>query len=88
VPAVPALKVGASLTWQDAIYNRIDDSTTLHQGAYAQLGLMASYAISRNISLALNLNNVTDKKHLTSLYWTQSLYAPGRNGSATLSWKY
>jgi hypothetical protein len=25
---------------------------------------------------------------LTSLYWTQSLYAAGRNGSATLSWKY
>ena len=88
VPAVPALKVGASLTWQDAIHNKVDDNTTLHQGAYAQLGLMASYNISRNVSLSLNLNNVTDKKHLTSLYWTQSLYAAGRNGSATLSWKY
>ena len=49
---------------------------------------MASYDLTKNVSLSLNLNNVTDKKHLTSLYWDQSLYAAGRNGSATLSWKY
>ncbi len=88
VAGVPKLKVGASLSWQDAISNKVSDTLTLHQGAYAQLGLMANYDISRNVSLSLNLNNVTDKKHLTSLYWTQSLYAAGRNGSATLSWKY
>ncbi|MBB5368820.1 MULTISPECIES: TonB-dependent siderophore receptor [unclassified Janthinobacterium] len=88
VAGLPALKVGASLTWQDAIYNKVSDTITLRQGSYAQLGLLASYDISRNVSLSLNLNNVTDNKHLTSLYWTQALYAPGRNGSATLSWKY
>ena len=37
---------------------------------------------------SVNLNNVTDKKYLTSLYWTQSLYAAPRNGSATLTWTY
>ncbi|WP_254926709.1 TonB-dependent siderophore receptor [Janthinobacterium sp. PC23-8] len=88
VAAVPKLKVGASLTWQDAIDLKVADAVTLRQGAYAQLGLMADYELTNNVSLALNLNNVTDKKHLTSLYWTQSLYAAGRNGSATLSWKY
>ena len=85
---LPALKVGANLNWQDAIYNQVSDTLTLRQGSYAQLGLLASYDISRNVSLSLNLNNVTDNKHLTSLYWTQALYAPGRNGSVTLSWKY
>jgi outer membrane receptor for ferric coprogen and ferric-rhodotorulic acid len=86
--SLPQLKVGANLSWQDAIYYKVDDSVTLHQSAYAELALMASYEISRNVSLSLNLNNATNKKHLTSLYWTQSLYAAGRNGSATLSWKY
>ena len=80
--------MGASLTWQDAIDLKVADAVTLRQGAYAQLGLMANYELTNNVSLALNLNNVTDKKHLTSLYWTQSLYAAGRSGSATLSWKY
>ena len=88
VPAVPKLKVGANLTWQDDIHLTVSDAITLRQGAYAQLGLMASYDLTKNVSLSLNLNNVTDKKHLTSLYWDQSLYAAGRNGSATLSWKY
>ena len=88
LPALPKLKVGASLRWQDQIHLAVSDAVTLRQGAYADLGLMASYELSRNVSLALNLNNVTDKKHLTSLYWDQSLYAAGRNGSATLSWKY
>lgn len=88
LPAVPKLKVGATLRWQDQIHLTVSDAVTLRQGAYADLGLMASYDLSKNVSLSLNLNNVTDKKHLTSLYWDQSLYAAGRNGSATLSWKY
>ena len=88
VPAVPKLKVGANLTWQDDIHLAVGDTIDLRQGAYAQLGLMASYDLTKNVSLSLNLNNATDKKHLTSLYWDQSLYAAGRNGSATLSWKY
>lgn len=88
LPALPKLKVGATLRWQDQIHLAVSDAVTLRQGAYADLGLMASYDLSKNVSLALNLNNVTNKKHLTSLYWDQSLYAAGRNGSATLSWKY
>jgi len=49
---------------------------------------MARYQIDKHLTLSVNLNNVTDKKHLTSLYWTQSYYAAPRNGSATLSWTY
>jgi outer membrane receptor for ferric coprogen and ferric-rhodotorulic acid len=88
VPAVPALKVGGTLAWQS--------ETSLEQGAgirtvqssYGTLGLMARYQIDKNLALSVNLNNVNDKKHLTSLYWTQAYYAAPRNGSATLSWTY
>jgi len=88
LPAVPALKVGGSLRWQAKSSVDQGGGITTTQSSYAVLGLMARYQLDRNLSLALNLNNITDKKYLTSLYWTQSYYAAPRNGSATLTWTY
>jgi outer membrane receptor for ferric coprogen and ferric-rhodotorulic acid len=88
VAGLPALKVGATAAWQNQIHVDQEPGIVTTQGAYATLGLMARYDIDKHLSLSLNLNNVTDKKYLTSLYWTQSLYAAPRNGSATLSWSY
>jgi outer membrane receptor for ferric coprogen and ferric-rhodotorulic acid len=88
IPALPALKTGASLTWQSDIHIDQEPGIVTTQAAYATLGLMARYDIDKHLSLSVNLNNVTDKKYLTSLYWTQSLYAAPRNGSATLTWTY
>jgi outer membrane receptor for ferric coprogen and ferric-rhodotorulic acid len=88
VPGLPALKVGATAAWQSDIHIDQEPGVVTTQASYATLGLMARYQIDKHLSLSLNLNNVTDKKYLTSLYWTQSLYAAPRNGSATLSWSY
>lgn len=88
LPALPALKVGGSLRWQAKSSVDQGGGITTTQSSYAVLGLMARYQLDRNLSLALNLNNITDKKYLTSLYWTQSYYAAPRNGSATLTWTY
>jgi outer membrane receptor for ferric coprogen and ferric-rhodotorulic acid len=88
VPAVPALKVGATLAWQSETSVDQEPGIRTVQSSYATLGLMARYQIDKNLSLSVNLNNVNDKKHLTSLYWTQAYYAAPRNGSATLSWSY
>ncbi|WP_229263117.1 TonB-dependent siderophore receptor [Duganella dendranthematis] len=86
--AEPKLKVGATLAWQSETSTDQEPGIRTVQPSYATLGLMARYEIDKHLSLSLNLNNVTDKKYLTSLYWTQSLYAAPRNGSATLSWTY
>lgn len=88
LPALPALKVGGSLRWQAKSSVDQGSGITTTQPSYAVLGLMARYQLGKNLSLSLNLNNVTDKKYLTSLYWTQSYYAAPRNGSATLTWTY
>lgn len=88
VPAMPQLKVGGTLAWQNAIWIDQGGGIKTTQASYATLGLMARYEIDKHLALSLNLNNVTDKKYLTSLYWTQSLYAAPRNGSATLTWTY
>jgi outer membrane receptor for ferric coprogen and ferric-rhodotorulic acid len=88
VPAMPQLKVGGTLAWQNAIWIDQGGGVRTTQASYATLGLMARYEIDKHLALSVNLNNVTDKKYLTSLYWTQSLYAAPRNGSATLTWTY
>jgi outer membrane receptor for ferric coprogen and ferric-rhodotorulic acid len=49
---------------------------------------MAQYAISPKLLLAANVNNVTDKRYLSSLFWTQSFYAAPRNASVSLTWRY
>lgn len=84
---LPALKVGASVNWQSKIY--LDDVVAvIRQGSYATVGLMAQYDINPHLKLNANLNNVTDKRHLTSLYWDQSYYAAPRNASVSLNWTY
>lgn len=98
VPGLEQLKVGASLSWQDAIKRDValtgDDGYTaigsaeVEQEAYALLNLMANYEFDQNWSAAVNLNNVTNEKYLTSLYWDQAYYGAPRNASLSVSWKY
>ena len=83
IPGLEQLKVGASLNWQDDIHNGIAE-----QDAYALVNLMASYDIDPNWTVSANLNNLTDEKYLTSLYWTQAYYGAPRNASMSVSWKY
>ncbi|MNQ64958.1 Ferric-pseudobactin receptor precursor [compost metagenome] len=92
LPQLPQLKVGANLSWQDAIHRDVslaDGSTgKIEQDSYALVGLMASYDIDPNWSVAANLNNLTDEKYISSLYWEQGYYGAPRNASMTVSWKY
>jgi outer membrane receptor for ferric coprogen and ferric-rhodotorulic acid len=84
---LPQLRVGAALRYQSDVAN-LDGTVQLEQKAYALLDLMARYEFTRNLSLAVNLNNATNKKYLSSLYWTQAYYGAPRNVSATLRWAY
>ncbi|MGG2398836.1 TonB-dependent siderophore receptor [Pseudomonas sp. SH1-B] len=98
IPGMEKLKIGAAVRWQDDIKIAVpltaDDGFTsigtadAKQKAYAVVDLMASYDIDPNWSVSANLNNLTDEKYLSSLYWTQAYYGAPRNVSATLTWKY
>lgn len=95
---LPQLSVGAQLDWQDNIF-RTQDAVVAEgypnagapivtrQDAYALVDLMASYELSENLSLSLNIKNVTDEKYINSLYWAQGYYGAPRSYLATLSWK-
>jgi outer membrane receptor for ferric coprogen and ferric-rhodotorulic acid len=88
------LKLGATLSWQSRMYRDQDAVSTTTgqeiyttQPAFALLGVMAHYDIDRNWSVTANLNNLTDEKYLTSLYWSQGYYGAGLNGTVTINWK-
>lgn len=88
LPIHEKLKVGMNLSWQDDIRRDQGGGITTKQSAYALINLMARYDITDKISAAVNLDNVTNKKYLTSLYWSQGYYGAPRSVSVSLNWKF
>ncbi|WP_189455493.1 TonB-dependent siderophore receptor [Cognatilysobacter bugurensis] len=94
VSQLQGLRLGAIARWQDDIYR--EQSLVLPNGApvitrqdtYATLGLMAGYRFQSGWDATLNVDNVTDEKHLASLYWEQGFYAPPRSVSLTLGYRF
>ena len=97
IPMIEGLTVGANLRWQDTIsrdqgvvaagFVNAGSQIITTQKAYSVVDLMASYNFTDYLGLALNANNITNKKYLNSLYWAQSYYGAPANYSATLTWK-
>ena len=94
VPALRGLKVGANLRWQDAItrdqgvLDTQGREIVTRQAAYALLGLMARYDFDPSWSATLNVDNVTNRKYLTSLYWDQAYYGAPRHYSLNVTWRF
>ena len=87
-PMMDQLKVGGGLNWQDDIQRTHSAGHTIKQDAYATLRLFASYQLNERLSLSVNGNNLTDEKYISSLYWDQGFYAPPRNFTASVNWRY
>ena len=85
-----------NLRWQSAIdreavaYDDLGTATPLRiqQSSYALLGLMANYDINTRWSATLNLDNVTDEKSLTSLYWEQGYYGAPRGVTVSVGYRF
>lgn len=86
--ALSRVKLGASLKWQDDTQRDQGGGVITRQPAYALLDLMARYDLTRQLSATLILNNVTDRKYLTSLYWAQGYYGAPSNATLSLAWQY
>ena len=84
---MPKAKIGTRVAWQSAI--QVDSDSRIRQNAYALVDVMASYDIDSHWSTALNLNNVSNRKYLMSLYSGGSgFYGPSRNVTASLSYNF
>ncbi|WP_459208287.1 TonB-dependent siderophore receptor [Pseudomonas sp. MLB6B] len=88
LPSLPQMKVGARVSWQTKVEN--DNDRAIAQNAYGLVDLMSSYEIDSHWSTSLNLNNLTDRKYLLSLYnnATTASYGAPRNLTASVTWKY
>ena len=83
-PALPRLRLGARLNWQNEIY--FGDRQV--QGGYALVDIFARYELGPNLSIAFNLDNVFDKKYLNSPQWGQANYGAPRYAQISVSWRY
>lgn len=93
VPSLQGLRLGAALRWQDDIERAQGATATgtpivTRQDAYATLGLMAGYRFANGWDATLNIDNATDEKYLTSLYWAQGFYAAPRSVALTVGYRF
>ncbi len=83
------LTLGVGVKWQSRFYQAPNTGTSSlggEQGSYALVSLMGRYAITKKINLAVNLNNLFDKKYAlqTGNFDTVS-YGALRNVMVTLN---
>ncbi|MVF13996.1 TonB-dependent siderophore receptor [Ketobacter sp. MCCC 1A13808] len=84
IPSLSKLRVGGGVTWQNEIYFGTEEV----QGSYALVDLFAQYDVTHNLTLALNLNNVTDEKYRESPEWGQANYGAPSNVLGSITWRY
>lgn len=87
--AIEGLSVGGQLRWQSDIYRtqgvvadtfaNAGEEIVTRQGAYGVLDITTHYAVNDNIDVRATINNVTNEKYITSLYWAQGYYGEPTN---------
>lgn len=86
------LTLGGGVTWQSRFYQFAtspNGTATAEQKPYALASLMARYAVTERVAVAVNVNNLFDKKYaVMSGFYNQILYGEPRNVMATVSVKY
>ncbi|WP_442684028.1 TonB-dependent receptor [Stenotrophomonas sp. JC08] len=81
------LTLGAGATYSDRQYG--DVANTKWIPGYTRWDAMASYVLQDNISLQLNLQNLTDKTYFTKAYASHyAAIAPGRAATLALNVKF
>ncbi len=89
IPALPKLKVGLGVQWQDdvSLYNE-DVNGSIKQKDFALINIMTSYDINQNLSLQINGNNIGNKKYLYNFQDSQAFYAAPANYTVAMKFKY
>lgn len=87
-----SITLGAGVDWQNRTYQTAAGplgDVEVAQGAYATVGVMAQYRISRHLSALLNINNVFDKKYYSQIgNFSQGWWGEPRNVTVTLRASY
>jgi len=83
----PAFKVGGGARYSDELKRGTDGAvgTPKYTEDYWVFDLMASYRVSPNLDLRLNVYNVADEEYVSAINKSGYRYTPGAARSATLS---
>ncbi len=88
LPSLPSVRLGIGGRWQSETSNWDDGGTALiRQGAYGTVNVFGQWSLSDALSLRANIDNLTDEKYLTSLYYVGYYGAP-RNYSLSVNWRF
>ncbi|MCH1919295.1 TonB-dependent siderophore receptor [Shewanella sp. A3A] len=84
---LPDLSVGTNARWQSSVY-RDYSVARLTQGSYLLVGAFARYQVAQNVSVNLNVDNITDKTYYNSLNYGQAFYGTPVNYTASVRWSF
>lgn len=91
---IAGLRIGGALRWESRPPQTADKPGTqlrekVGQPAYAIVNLMAEYAVSKRVSLQLNVNNVFDKTYFNNNPWFAGyVYGEPLNAHLTLDYTF
>ena len=93
--ALRGLTVGGGVNWNSGIYYsteiwQIGRPATARQPAYALFGLMARYDVNDQLSIAMNVNNVFNRKYIAAMsgWWYSGMYGAPRNVELSARYKF
>lgn len=84
LPQMPDFTFGLGGKWQSKIKNT---TYSIEQGSYLLLNAFARWNITNQLNLQANINNLTDKKYINSLY-NIGYYGAPVNGMISLSYGF
>ena len=84
---MPKLTIGGGAFYVDEVYG--DTANTVYVPAYTRYDAMASYKLTKNIDLQLNVQNLTDKTYYDKAYSAHfASQAAGRTALLTTSFHF
>ncbi|MDV6316595.1 TonB-dependent siderophore receptor [Idiomarina sp. HP20-50] len=86
-----ALKFGVNANWQSEVSNpgAGPNGETFNQDSYAVVNAMASYELSKNWDLSVNVNNLFDEKYYSSIdFYNQGFFGAPRNFEVSVKYAW
>jgi catecholate siderophore receptor len=84
---VPKLTLGAGATFVDQRFGNEANSVEIH--SYWRYDAMASYKLTKNVDLQLNVQNLTNKRYFDQIFTTHYAHvAPGRTAMMSASFHF
>ena len=84
LPKFTDLKFGLGGKWQSETKN-VDNN--IKQGSYLLVNAFARWAVTEQLNLQANINNLTDEKYINSMY-NVGYYGAPLNGSVSLTYSF